>query len=213
MNTLKELNTAEPERIKNFHKSLHNLKWSEEERLQSLKAIFDALHTLASGSLEYYNSHREKSKVKSRWSRNVSIILGAIGAIFIALQNVALLLTKFSIQATDMAAFGSVCLIVAATLLAYNKYLCVSDSHIRYVVAQFDLGKAIVEFELDWQKWLNENSVLSTDMNTKGAFDLFNEFSELIYKTISDDTKRWGDGLKDALNEMLKNSGKHSPKE
>jgi hypothetical protein len=206
--------TTEPTRIRNFRHALDGLEWSDNKRLGNLKTIFKALHELAANDLKYYDDHREKSKNSSRWAIGLSILFSTLGAITITLQGVKLIYDTLGISSSEMAAIGSAFIVIAAASLAWDKYLGASGSHIRYVVAQFDLGKAINKFELDWQKWLNKYSHTTppNEEAAQAAFVLFNNFAALIYKIILDDTEKWGKSLTDAINELEKRVNEIHPK-
>ena len=102
---------------------------------------------------------------------------------------------------------------LAGGMFTWNQWFFASDSHIRYVVAQFELGESIVKLTLNWQKWIKQNKHLPPDnIDTDSAFNLFKEFSEHIYKIIRNDTQVWGDSLINVIKaqeDFLKN---HQPK-
>jgi len=199
--------TTEPKRIEKFHNALNKISWSNDNHLDNLKVIFDALNELASNDLEYYNKHREKSKKLSLWTRGLSITFATLGVIFMLLQY----LDETNI--TNCLIASSICFALATAALMVNKLFCVSNSHIRYVATQFDLGSAIIKFSLDWQNWLIKNSDIPTDkIDIDKAFIIFKEFSEHSYKIISDETKIWENNLMDALSEYQKFVKNNIPK-
>lgn len=206
-----ELNTEESTRIKDFHSTLQNINWldiDDNQRVVNLNMVFNALHKLASNDLEYYNKHREKSKNLRRWTINLSIILGALGGIVIALQSVKKVYGFLGVEPTDMVAIGAAIFIVAGAFFTWHKAFCANESHIRHVVAQFDLGERIEKFEMEWQEWLstysNAHYMTGNADYTTGAtkaFVLFNDFAQFIYKTIREDTKKWSSDIREALKE------------
>lgn len=199
----KQINTEEPKRIKGLLDALQKNQWKDDDNLlENLNTIFNELNTLALGDLQYYNDKRQKNGEMSKWTRGVSLIFGTLGALAIILQN------NLLISSSQMVIIGSAFFIISAAALTWNRLFGASGGHIRYVIAQFDLGEMIVKFALDWHEWLDKNNrrPLDEEIDVQGAFKLFRDFSEHTYKIVRDETQVWGKSLMDAMEEQYKRS-------
>jgi RNAse (barnase) inhibitor barstar len=155
------INTEEPTRIKNFHEALQSIKWTDDEYIKNLETIYDALIEVALNDLIFYNNQRTKNKTKSYWVRQGSLIFGVLGTLMMAIPGTAQGIE--SLRGIPFITFSFISFALAGGMFTWNQWFFASDSHIRYVVAQFDLGEAIVKFTLNWQKWLKQNKHYSDD--------------------------------------------------
>lgn len=201
-------NTEEPKRIKGFLDALCETQWSDDKLFENLNTIFNELNKLALSDLEYYNKKRAKHGKISNLTRQTSLIFGTIGALALILQNYKPISTVLS----NMVAISTACFTIAAAALAWNRLFGASGGHIRYVMAQFDLGERMVNFTLKWHEWQNKNKGLQPkEIDISGAFDLFSNFSKDIYKIVRDETQIWGKSVMDAMEEQYKSSQQHNP--
>jgi hypothetical protein len=187
---------AEPIRLKRFLATVNENECTDAKLLESLNKIYVALNDLIQSDVEYYDDQRHKQRRLSTITRGGALFFGTVGVLAPLLQNANPELFK------NCAAYGYLSLAVAAAFLMWNRLFGATGGHIRYVMAQFDLGRLMTEFRLDWSHWLAENKGLTPDHNKiDKAFAIFQKVSNKAYQIVQEETKIWGKSMSDALAE------------
>ncbi len=193
---------VEPTKLKNFFDTIKVEEWTDENLLESLNKIFAALNDLIESDVEYYDNQRNKQRRLSVITRTGAFIFGTLGLLAPLLQNAHPGLFK------NYSDYGYLSLAVAAAFLVLNRLFGATGGHIRYVMAQFDLGRLLTRFRLDWSQWLVKNRGSKLEqMQVDEAFDLFKKVSNKAYQIVQDETKEWGQAISDALADYEKSIG------
>ena len=188
----------EPTRLRHFLAAINKEEWADENLLESLNKIFDALNALIQSDVEYYDKRRTKHRRLSNFTRGGALIFGTAGFLAPLLQNAYP-------ECQKLATVGYIFLAIAAAFLAWNYLFGATGGHIRYVMAQLDLGRLITEFRLEWTEWLAKNrGNTPNDEQVKEAFKKFKNFSNRAYQIVQQETKVWGKSTLDALDDYQK---------
>ena len=192
----------EPARLKSFFDTVSVKEWSDEIILENLNKIFIALNNLIQSDVEYYDTRRKTQRQLSTFTRGGAFIFGTVGILAPLLQSANPELFK------NFAAYGYPLLAIAAAFLVWNRLFGATGGHIRYVIAQFDLGRLVTGFRLDWSEWLAKNNSLPPDkINIDEAFKLFHNVSNQAYQIVQEETKVWGKTISGALEEYANSIG------
>ena len=192
----------EPTRLKEFFHTVNAKEWSDETILENLNKIYIALNKLIQSDVEYYDARRKKQRGLSTFTRGGAFIFGTAGILAPLLQSANPALFN------NFAAYGYPLLAIAGAFLVWNRLFGATGGHIRYVIAQFDLGLLITGFRLDWSEWLAHNTRLPPEKDQiNKAFKLFHNFSDQAYQIVQEETKVWGKTISDVLEEYANSIG------
>jgi hypothetical protein len=198
---VRKISYAEPTRLKKFFDAVNANAWTDENLLASLKAIFVALNELIQSDVEYYDNRRGQQRRLSTITRGGVIVFGTAGLLAPLLQNI-------NPEFKNCVAYGYFSLGIAAAFLAGNRLFGATGGHIRYVMAQLDLGRLMTRFGLEWSQWLAKNRGLPPEeINIDEAFDLFKKVADNAYQIVQEETRVWGKSVSDALAEYEKSIG------
>lgn len=197
---------TEPARLKKFLSAVHGGDWTDEKLVESLNNIFFALNELIQSDIEYYDCRRHTQRWLSISTRVGAFVFGTFGIVAPLLHNATQELKNY-------ADYGYLSLAAATACLVFNHLFEATGGHIRYIMVQFDLGRLMVDFQLEWSQWLAKNHGAPPGGDqVEEAFALFRRVSNEAYQIIQAETKVWGKTVSDALAEYEKLLGSGAAK-
>lgn len=186
------------EKLLGFAEKINKAEWSDKSLINDLNTIFQAMNELAHHEILYYSKAREMKLLISWVTRGCAWFFGSAGIMFPFLAGVNPDTFK------NMSPWGYILLVAAAAMLVSNRLFTATSGHIRYAAAQLDLERLASAFQLNWAAWLAENRKALGEENikkesVKKAFEIFQNFSEEVYKIIQKETNAWGIDVQKAL--------------
>ena len=126
---------------------LPELDWSPAARSASLSAVYEHATGLAKESERWYADNRPVKRIAGRTLRVLALVLGAVAAVLPILSQI---FTAPDGQPEIEPAWASVALVVAAALVALDRYFGASDAWMRYMTAETQIARLRQDFEYEW---------------------------------------------------------------
>jgi hypothetical protein len=131
---------------------LEGLSWKPEACAGSLEAVFKHVTGQAAAAINWYLKAKEPKKRWARWLRVSAILAAAIAGIIPMLAQIFLHLDKeHAGQPAIAPAWASVCLALAAAMVALDHFFGFSTAWTRYLAAEMDIRKSLDEYQIDWE--------------------------------------------------------------
>jgi hypothetical protein len=124
------------------------LDWSPEKVAESLHKTYVQAITIAGVSKDWYARASRDKKRGARAIRVLSILLGALAALF---PTIGELLPTLGIHLDIGAGWTVVLFGMAGALLLLDRFFGFTSGWMRYIVAELQLKQIMEEFQLDWE--------------------------------------------------------------
>jgi hypothetical protein len=128
--------------------TLERLSWQPDKAPASLDAVFDYAKKVAEDAIAWYREKKPPKKRWARWCRGLAIALGSAAAILPILAQIFRRADGVPVIAP---AWASAALVVAAALVAFDRFFGFSSAWIRFMKADLRLTKTLAEFYIDWE--------------------------------------------------------------
>ena len=177
-----------PAKLALFRQKLDSLTWDGDKKLDSLNRLFGEVDSLVQSEIEYYDGLRKARAKLSGLSRVVGWALATAGLLL------PLISATEPSAAKSMLPWGYVLLAAAGSVFAGNALLGGSAGHIRFVVAQLTLERAMTEARIGWQAYMELISGKPlTEPAITGGFSLIKNYVDRLYTTALSETSEWAE--------------------
>jgi len=126
--------------------ALAKLSWQPDGRAESVHAVYCHAVAEARASAAWYDSRRGSKRLWARCLRIGAIVLAASAALLPLLSQVFVRHGKPVIQPV----WASVALVLAAALVALDRYFGFSSAWMRFMLSELSLNSLISDFEFAW---------------------------------------------------------------
>jgi hypothetical protein len=148
--------------------------WNKDNPQESLDAVYGRAIANAENDIEWYQSRKKPSRIRSQWLRFFSIVLAAVGALC-PLLDATRIVEIYTGAPSNFALgqWGYVFLAAAAAIVGYDFYFGHSSGWMRFIVTQISIERALKEFQYDWLllKAQQENNPLNPQIFLQRAKD------------------------------------------
>jgi SMODS and SLOG-associating 2TM effector domain 2 len=175
--------------------SLGELDWSIETRANSLSTLYKQAIKYAESAESWYRKERGGKRVAGRAVRAVVIVLGGIAAVIPILAE----LWTDRGDPTVPPAWSSVALVIAATLLAIDRFFGFSSGWRRFISSWFKLMRHRHEFEADWNLVRAGAAEPPTDQEMHARMALARKLIAAVDVELGGETDAWSKELDDEL--------------
>jgi hypothetical protein len=178
---------------------LVKLSWQPDSRSESLHVVYCRAVEQVRASAAWYDSRRSS---KRRWAmclRVGAIALGSVAAVLPLFSQIFLDRGKPIIQPV----WASVALVLAAALVALDRYFGFSSAWMRFMMSELSLNSLISDFELVWHgeraAWLDG---VPDDQQVQRALSGVREFVDSAASLVRDETSSWIKAFQAELKEL-----------
>jgi hypothetical protein len=168
---------------------LPQLDWKNPDK--ALSAIFDYAIAYAREAEGWYMNMRGPKRVGGRTLRVVAIALVGAAALIPILGEIYGDGGKPAIPP----AWASVALLVAATLIGFDRFFGFSTGWARFLTAGLEIGRLRHDFEFEWQ----ELAVSPAAEGPLNRLQLAHDFVEAVDKVVAQETGAWQSEFQAAL--------------
>jgi hypothetical protein len=166
---------------------LPELDWAAAERSASLAKVYTHAQGLAVASEGWYAKNRPPKRVAGRVLRVLALALGTVAALLPILSEI--------FTTGDKPAFApgwaSVALVIAAALIAIDRYLGASNAWMRYMTAETQIAKQRQEFEYAWNIERSRTANPPTDVEVAALLALARKLVADVNDVVATETGTW----------------------
>jgi hypothetical protein len=178
---------------------LPKLDWSNPS--SALPHVYDYVVSQAKNAEEWYAKKRRPKKRGGQVLRIASIVLVGVAALIPILSEVV----TDQGRAVVPAAWASAALIVAATLVALDRYFGFSTGWTRFMSADLEIGRLRHRFEFRWI----ELEAPGQENNPVAQLQLARELIEAIDQVVALETSTWSEEFRTALDNANRDLSRH----
>ncbi len=149
-----------------------------------LKQLRQEFEKTAIETTNWYIKRKKRSKIFSLSLRFITILMTSIGGLVPLLQGA-------EIPAVH-GQYGYIALAIAATCMAFDKFMGFSSSWMRYTITDFSLQKMLAEFQTDWLLiWSEVKNDTPTKEQQEKILCHLKTFRLKIQTEIEQETQMW----------------------
>lgn len=175
---------------------LPKLDWSEPEL--ALARVYDYVVAHAKDAEGWYTEKRRPKKQGGQLLRITSIVLLGIAALIPILSEVLVEEGEPVIPA----AWASVALVVAATLVGLDRYFGFSTGWTRLMTTNLRISRLRREFEFRWNEL--EAAAETSGNEPLKRLQLAHKFVQAVDQAVAEETSAWSDEFRAALDDGVK---------
>jgi hypothetical protein len=188
--------------------------WSQLPPGEAAKYLLDHVLAEAAEADAWYRRHKGRRATYSRTIRAVVILFGAVGgfAPIVAGLRVGAITAE---NAAVINQLGFLCIGVAASLLAFDRYFGVSTGWLRYVAALSAIQRQRAEFLFQWSELLREISNSPTPDDLSRFIECARSFRLTIIDVIARETEAWNTEFRSSfadLERLVRAEQEHVPR-
>ncbi|MDA0161891.1 SLATT domain-containing protein [Solirubrobacter ginsenosidimutans] len=184
---------------------LPELDWGAAERAASLSKVYVHAQGLAVASERWYAANRPPKRVAGRVLRVLALLLGTAAALLPILSEI--------FTTGDKPAFApgwaSVALVIAAALIAVDRYLGASNAWMRYMTAETQIANLRQEFEYAWNIERTRTASPPTDAEVAVLLGLARKLVADVNDVVAAETGTWISDFRGSLQST--EQGLHPP--
>jgi hypothetical protein len=171
------------------------LDWSESQRSASLKTLFASAMAFGVEAETWYASRRRAKKHWARLLRAGAILLGSAAAVIPILSQI------FTSDGTPAISPGwaGACLVVAAALIALDRFFGFSESWMRFMAAEQKLARLRHGLQYAWNAQTTRLGDPPADTEVTALLTLAGDFVLAVDDAVADETAEW---IKDFLGSL-----------
>lgn len=174
---------------------LPDLDWSRPA--QALEAIYDYALDHAKDAEQWYAEKRRPKRIGGQVLRIAAIVLLGVAALIPILSEV---LTDEGNPAIAPA-WASAALVLAALLVALDRYFGFSTGWTRFMAAELQIGRLRRDFEFEWHEL--EAAATGSGEAAKEQLELAHRFVAAVDQVVADETSVWSDEFRATLDSSI----------